>query len=386
MCENNALEITGRRYYGLLLAIVFVGVLLRVFHFQLTLGMDDQKWIIAARELGTDHSGVVFPIHYCRILWRCLLAGWGAVFGLSLDTTALLMFGLSCLSTLMVAQGARVAFGSVAALFAAAIYATHPLLVVYDAATLPDGFAIAILATFLYLFLKYLQTARMAYLLSSALLVGLSFSVKEYYVLAALPFGAYLLFKQDPQAGKWRNVCLFSAGVLAGLSVDFLLHFWESGDPLWHVSVLSGYGGTPVAEQAGHAPHGGWERLARLVVKRLVYFKWLFLDLGFVSRFLVLWGAMFLALKARTDRACWILTGVVLVFSAFLLSTPTRIRPLCLVEMLPYYLTVLLPALAIGSGGVLAAAFGSFQTAPLRRSLLVALRSAWPRQRWCSRA
>jgi dolichyl-phosphate-mannose-protein mannosyltransferase len=375
LSDNGAGEMTNRRYLAFLFVIVLVGILMRVFHFHLTIGVDDQRWIIAAGEFGSDQPHLLRPVYYSRIVWRAVLAAWGAPWGLSLGTSAVLMFSLSCLSISLVAQGARVAFGPLAGLFAAAIYATHPLLIVYDVATLPDGLALALMATYLFLFLKYQQTSRTVYLISSAVVIGLSFSVKEYYVLAAVPLGACLLFKQYARNGRWRDACLFSAGVLAGLSVDSLLHFWESGTLLAHFTAISGYGGHPVAASGGgeHLPYTGWERFARFLFTRLVYFRWLFLDFGIASGFLLLWGSVFFVLKARTHWAYRMLLGVLLILFAFLFAAPSAFHPLRFVEVQPYYLTVLLPALAIGSGGALSAAFTSLRPTALQKSLLVAV-------------
>jgi len=92
-----------RGYYAALLAIIALGVLARLFHFQLALGCDDQLWLITARDLGEAYRTNVHPVFYSRILWRALLALWGTLAGSSLQSSAVLMFALSCLTVSMVA-------------------------------------------------------------------------------------------------------------------------------------------------------------------------------------------------------------------------------------------------------------------------------------------
>jgi len=362
---------SNRLYYLALLAIIAFGVLIRVFHFRLAMGCDDQVWLITSCNLGEAYLDGVRPVFYGRILWRVLLGAWGAVFGSTLESSAVLMFVLSCTAVFFIAEAARLAFGPVAGLVAAAIHATHPINVVFDVLTVPDGLAVAMLAAALLLFVKYLRSGRIGWLLGAGALVGLSYSVKDYYILAAAPLGLCVLLEKVAWGEKLRRAALFSLLVLAGLSVDFALHAWESGNPLAHVQNNAGY--AERIEEWRPNKGTGVRRLHALFWERATYFPWLLVDGGVLDGFLFLWGSLYLALtwKRRPESRMLLMTAA--VFFAFLLMMPTKLSPLTFVEMQPRYLTILFPMLAVGGGAACGATLGRLPSSAVRTSLAAAL-------------
>src|SRR5262249_16147504 len=152
-----------------------------------------QRWIIAARELFAPQTIHLHPIYYGRISWRAVLALWGAPWGVTLETSAVLMFLLSGLTMVATAAAATRLAGRAAGLLAALVYATHPLAVLTDVLPLPDGLGVALVTVALVLFLRYLRHGRPASLLLAAVLVGVTVSVKEYFILLAIPFALALL-------------------------------------------------------------------------------------------------------------------------------------------------------------------------------------------------
>jgi len=369
--DNDATKLPTRRYYVALLLIIAFGVLVRLFHFRLAMGCDDQLWLITSRTLGEPSAEGIPPVFYARILWRVVLGAWGAVFGSTLESSAVLMFGLSCATALFIAESARIAVGRIAGLFAAAVHATHPLNVLYDVLTVPDGLAVAMLAAAVLLFLKYLRSGRLRFLLSCGLLLGLSYSVKDYYILAAAPFGLCLLLEKSGWRNRLLKAGLFALLVLAGLSVDMALHGWESGNPWAHFTNNAGY-----AERIGEwfpRDTSGIRRLHSLFWERVRYFPWLFVDGGIVNGFLLLWGSIYLLLTWRRLPESRVLFATAAVYFGFLLLMPVSFRPLSFVEMQPRYLTVLFPMLAIGGGAACQAVIGSLPSSPLRTSLVATL-------------
>jgi 4-amino-4-deoxy-L-arabinose transferase-like glycosyltransferase len=112
---------------------------------------------------------------------------WGLPFGLSLESTAVLMFLLYLVAVCGVAHAARVAFGREAAIVAAAVLATHPLNLLWDTTTLADGLGVVMLTVALALYVTYLRSDRLGALAGAGILIGLTISVKEYLALFALP-------------------------------------------------------------------------------------------------------------------------------------------------------------------------------------------------------
>lgn len=371
----------GRRYFDLstpsgffltLAVILLAGVIIRLFHFHLTIGSDDQRWIMTARQLGGTHDPGMHPVYYGRVLWRLFLFVWGIPWGLTLQTTAPLMFLLSCYSTWITGLAGRFAFGPRAGILAAGIYAAHPIMVVYDVQTLPDNLALAFLTTEIYLFLRYLKSGRVTHLMMAGLLIGLSFSVKSYYVLVAVPLGICLLFGQEKFSGRLRNTVAFSAGFAAGLLPNLLLNAWDVGSALASFNLGASDYGTRIS--AGSAmDHVGFQRWARLLSDRMQYLDWLFFGLG-VSGMVIAWAAGFLAAGlSRMRRDVWMLAGASSLLILFLMFTPANLQPFKFVEMQIRYLTILMPFLAVAGGGALAAAFDAMQGKWARYSLPVTL-------------
>jgi len=368
-----AFDATGR-YWVLLLVIVVVGTLLRLYHFRVTIGCDDQAYLIASRSLGEAPYPGVSPYIYTRILWTSVLAAWGAVAGSSLQSSAILMLLLGACTTCMVAEFARRAFGAAAGLLAALFYATQPLNVLFDVLTLPHNLAVFVLASALVLFLEYVRKGSLAFLVPATFLVGLLFSVKDYYVVAAVPFGLTILSRATGWRDRLRHAAFFSACCAAGIGVDFLLNLVISGDAWAHLVASSSYPERRLDGTWQPLPDHAVRIFHTLFWERTRYFTWLFDEYaGIVTGAVTLWGALFLCSKSRGCLVCRHLILCVAVFLAFLMLMPTSFRPLVLVEMQPRYLTVLLPMLCIGAGAAAAGAWSSLTSTTIRNCGAAAL-------------
>ena len=372
MFTDDAAFQATRRYYAQLLIVIAIGVLARLFYFDLSIGSDDQLWIASAREFGTPPSTHLHGIYQGRILFRLVLYLWGLLVGLSLETSAVVMFALSCITTWMVAETGRAAFGRRAGVLAAAVYTTHPLVISMDVIALPDNLAVALLAAYVFLFLRYLQTQRVAYLASSAFLVGVSFAAKEYFVLAALPFGLCLLRERTSWNTRWRRGGLFAGFLVLGISVDLLLNLWGSEKLLTHFLARANYGEMSRRRWPLTEPFS-LQLAARVTAQRLRYGGWLFFDYGFVCGFMLLWGTIFLAVGSRARLHCWMLLSTAAVFLLFLAAMPGSLKPLIFVEMQARYLMVLVPLLAAGAGGALSATLDGLKEKGLSGAALTLL-------------
>ena len=353
-----------RRYYLLLLAIIGLGMIARIYHGHWAVGGgDNQRWIIAAREVGNP-LGTVPPVYYMRGVSSLVLYWWGALFGLRLESTAVLMFLLAAATIFLVAQSGRFVFGSWTGLFAAAFYALHPVNVVQDTTTGPDGLANAVLAAYLLLFICYLHRQRLIYLALSALLVGVCIQIKVYYILGALPLGACLLVDLRRSGRRWFvPTAVFAGALLIGVSVDAVLAYWQFGEPLGRL------GGSDYAQRLairdGPPRHEGFEHVARATMERFRYINWLLFSYGFGPSMLTAWGIAWLLAKGR--RVEHLAFGALMAtWLAFLMFTPVAFRPLRYVEMQPRYLMILMPMLAVCSGAALAALLASLPERRLR--------------------
>jgi len=359
---------TERKYHVLLAGIVLLGILGRCAHFYLTIGSDDQRYIIAARELGRPQS-MADPTYYHRVVFRLALAIWGVPFGLSLKSSAVLMFLLACLSILLVALITKRIFGPQASLLAALLQATYPINVLWDVVTLPDNLAAPMMLGSILCFLVFLQRRSKAGLCAASFLAGLAWGIKEFYPLVFLPYMLCLLALDGKKSQKAGYAALALACFVLGLSMDVMLHAWDSGNPLRHFRLAQEYSEGVVVRFLGGdaAPTPG-----TTLSQRGLYVQALLIDYGPAGGTLLLAGGLFLAFQWRRME-CRLLALVGGVLFLFLSLAPVKLRPLAFVETQVRYSVSFLPILAVGAGGVCARVYGMLQDALLRRLLAVTL-------------
>lgn len=363
---------SGRRYGAALGGIIALGLLGRLIHYHLPVGDDDQKWIVAAAEFLEGQPRTFDAATYARVLWIWTVAAWGWCWGLTLESAAVLAFGFSAATMALVAAAARAAFGPYPALVAAAVYATHPAAVIYDAQVLPDTMAITLLAGSMLGFIRFLRGGDARPLVAAALLVGLSYSVKSYFVLAAVPMAAVVVWRTGGSPHRLRHLLLLGAGVLAALMLHPILS-WAAGMPPGHIA--SGVATDAYASVLSARPpsaYAGWRAVADTVRDRFLPAGRLFFGYGAAAGLVLLWTSLFLAIRARRDAPIYAyLLALAAVFLAFLSLTPIRFEPLMFVETLPRYISVLPPVLAVAAGPALCALIVPLRDRRLRGALAV---------------
>src|SRR5271166_4859722 len=179
---------SSRRYTMILLAIVFVGLAARLFHFNLATHSDEQHYIVFARQLSGPVPLPILHFFTTRILWGWMLNLWGQLGGLNLEWTAVLMFLFAAASIVLVAMIAKRVFGQATGLVAAAIQATYFINLRYDIMVTPDSLAVpmALLATLLVLgFLEGGGTVRLVF---AGIILGALIGIKDYYAMISVPF------------------------------------------------------------------------------------------------------------------------------------------------------------------------------------------------------
>lgn len=370
--RTNAYALQPRRFLIALIVITLFGVLAQVFHFHLTIGSDDQRWVGTAQDCGLwENPDRLHPVYYSRLGFSCLIKAWGGLTGgVTLEHSAVLMFILAAATTIMVGYAARTAFGNATGVTAAAVYAAHPLVILYGAITLPDVLAVALLTLSLWLFFLYLTRSRLIFLAGAALVAGLCLGAKSYFILIGLPFGIGILMQHLPWAGRLRRLALLVVFFTGGLSLSILIP-WILGSPFSVTPDVSDYGERLLAKEQPYASGIAW--IARISVARLDYLKWLFLELGIVSGFLSLLALTWLTTRWFERPEYAVLMSASLLFLVFLIGMPASLQPLVFVEMQPRYLTVLIPVLAIGAGNALAALVHALKDDLARRSAACAL-------------
>ena len=341
-------------WYILLCAIIIsLHFGIRLFYFEYTIGSDDQRYIIAARTFASDTRPDLHPVYYARSLWLSTLYAWGQLVGsLTLWTSAYLMVVLSTITALLVLESTRIRYGQVAAILALSIYSFHPLTIQFDTYTIPDNLAVMLLAASIFTFVIHLQYQNRIWpLFLSGLFVGATLAVKSYFVLAALPFGMFLMLGHHLISEKFCRVLTFSTGFVVAAAIGPVLHYLAQGDALAHWYAVSGYG---ERQALLRAPSVSFNSIARDLVSRIAYVRFLFIDYGFVIGIVHLWTIIFIILRFRSDSLVQVLGAQSLLFFLFLSFMPASISPFLFVEIQSRYLIVVLPILAILGGPALA--------------------------------
>lgn len=375
----NEREPSTLRYWPVLSLIVIGSLLLRLLHFSVALGSDDQVWMTVAREIASSAQPTDQPVYYTRLLWTWLLIVWGWLGSLTLEWSAVLMFALSGLTTTLIAATTRRAFGERAALLAAAVYAVHPLAVTYDTVTLPDGFAVCLLAAVMAMFVSYLGSGNRRLLLTLGLVIGLLFGVKNYFVLLGLPCALTILASPLTWAERAARVAMVGGAAVTGLLLTMLLGLLSGIDAGSHV-VSAGEYVDYISRDAGG--YQGWRQLAAALVGRTEYLVALFFGSGAALGLLTLLGIGVFVFRWRRSPNYLFVAATFLVFLLFLMLLPVRLSPLLFTQVQERYLTVVLPALAVATGLVLHEVWRSLTEPTLRRSaalvfLAVVGLSAW---------
>lgn len=370
---------TNPRYWIFLLLIIAVGALTQLAHYQPTIGSDDQRWLIIAQNINTGEYTDLHPVYHSRILWTFLLALWSLGGNLTLEGIAPLLFILNGITAIAVAETARCSFGRSAGLIAASIYATHPFTLLYNTIALPDVLALTILSISVLLFARYIRSDSSLDLAGAAFLAGLAFSAKTYFCIIALPMGAIILMTQRRPIKLFTYGCLFGIAFISGVAIDFMLHYLQYGNSLGQLTLLSDYGERLEARSHDSAVDSSDLRnLSITLVRRFTYYLANILwENGEVAGLMSSFSFISLISCWTKSTYCKFLSLSAIVAVIFLVFMPAQISPLLFVEMQTRYLVIVIPILAVGGGGAIAAVLDSITSQTLalavRISLVVAL-------------
>ena len=332
---------------GLMLVILglVVGVGLRLLHYypsSATIGSDDQRYVIVARELFGEHESDITPVYYQRIIWRLVLKVYDQLFGLTLRSSVYLMAFLFIVTYLSVASAARVFHSQAAMAGSLAFFATHPLLVSNDLICLPDGLAVALLALAVALVARNSRTRESWPLLLAAFVLGIEFGVKGYFILSFLPLVIYILTSFDSVKSRIKILAFASVCFVAGCAIKPLLLALDGGGMSDAIASYTDYSQRLLEIGVNTNP-------VFQLASRFIYVKW-FLDCGGGFAWASLLGVLALAWpRKRSPLETFLLLNIGM-YGVFLFACPASFSPLVFVTKLPRYMTILMPFLALAFG------------------------------------
>ncbi|MEA3458234.1 MAG: glycosyltransferase family 39 protein [Candidatus Thermoplasmatota archaeon] len=228
-------NIPNRGHLRALVAIMAIGLLIRILTFHGTVGADDLS--IADHAIGIVEHGLTIPqSHYSlRTGITIPLAGIFAVFGVGELQLAILPFTFSLLGIYLAYQIGRHIAGHEVGLLSSLLLAIYPLDVLYSTRLFPDLPLGVTLALSFYLALKARESkCSKAYLIASGVVWGYAYLIKVEAVFMGLVFVAMALYDR----AFWRQILfiilIFGAVVLA----ENIVYFINTGDILYRLQVI----------------------------------------------------------------------------------------------------------------------------------------------------
>jgi len=330
----------GRRVLLALLAIIALGLLVRLGHWSGLAGDDDARYLKYAHSMACAERLDEFDHAAARMTYEAALAGWMRLFGASIaacSTLNLVVFAATAVMLFFLTTSLSEE-GSGPGLVAVFMYACLPADISLSTLAFPDPLMtmLALAAALLYMgILRETRLSRqvMLAILCGALL-GLSFSVKELAFCAGVAMAAHLFFVTSK--GRWS---LLVSMILVGGALIFLLELggfalW-TGDPLYKFHTVA---------EAYH--WGSAAPVVRPTIQRATYYfqghPELWANYGIYRTIIVL--AVLLAVSRRSRAS-----GFPFIWcAAFILYLSVGSSSLTCYQALPLQTRYLLPVVVMG--------------------------------------
>jgi 4-amino-4-deoxy-L-arabinose transferase-like glycosyltransferase len=239
----------GTRRALLLVAILLLGLGLRLAYFTGCVGTDDLAYSIAAQHMVSgeyfQHLSIGTPLTTTRLAIVAPLAGIYAILGVSEPASVLYPLLCSLCGIVLVFLAGSKVFTPRTGLFAAFLLAITPLDIYYSTIMLPDivQAAFGILCLYLFIAARDQRGSRAAVsLLVSGLALGVCISIKEnaWLLAAALAFGAAV----EAIGRRWRwQLLLVVLGAAIAVGAESAILWAATGDPLFRYKVTAASAG-----------------------------------------------------------------------------------------------------------------------------------------------
>lgn len=326
--------------------IILVSVLARGLLVRPPVG-DDLGWLTTSAHFGSKERLDLPSIRYSRPLFRLLLYSWMSIVGDELSKTPILTNGLVVLSMMLIAICGYLAAGETGALVATTLYGFHPICLANDSYCLPDALAVPLLLSSVLCVLCYLRHMRMVYYLFACFLAGLTYAVKEYFLLIALPIiGLSCTRAHLRKIGLGKLLSAGAIALTAGITIQPALNIFDQGTAYDSYRSILEYPKLLIELKFSNPRTTGTSVTNPLW--RFEYINWLLFYNGMAVA--LTFTAVLLALGrgrwlVRWDVAFFI--AAMVTFMLFLMFAPVSLFPLMFVEMQRRYLTVVIPFWAL---------------------------------------
>jgi len=338
-------------YLMILALVIAVSALGQWLYFQPKMNTDMQVWLNIARDLGKPGDLAYAPFYYERVFFTGFLWLSGKVFPLTDNGVLALMLSLSAVNVLLVAETTRVVAGRLPALLAAALFAWHPVHLIFGTFLVSDMLANPLALGSLLLLALYLRSERFGYLVAAVFIGGLCFFVKSYTAgFGILAMAIYLLVWLLKGRGSWSRLLAVLIAFLLPILAGHLLHWVVNGDPFFYAKYYASYAARVYGDTGLTLNNIFGMAGLKVIYERFGYLSDLYWEYGV---FAAAWGiavSAFLFFRVRQSVFHLALACLFFGLLLFLLFAPVRVYPLVFVEMQTRYLVLPVALLAIGGG------------------------------------
>ena len=360
---------SARLYLFLLAVILSVSVAAQWFYYQPKLNTDAQVWLNIAKNLWSGRPLEYSVFYYERIYFTGFLSLLGLAFPLTAEGILPAVLILSGINIVLVAEISRQAAGRRAAIFSAALFGFHPIVLTYSTFLVSDTLALPAALLTLLCITMYLKTLRFGYILAAAVLGGACFFIKSYTALfgliAILVYAATWIWGRG---GSWPGLMALCGAILLPVLLGHVIHWQVYGDPFFYKNYYDDYARRVYGTAGISLQNLSSGETAKIVLERFEYLSHYFDRSGVFAAVWSLLVAAFLLISVRSSYFHATIAFAFFFLSLFLSFAPVRLAPLVFVEIQARYLTLPLALLAIGAG-LLVRAYPGIDGTAFKRAL-----------------
>lgn len=334
------------------------------------MGSDEMCWLATSAEIGGGERVDLPAAWHTRPLFRLVLYLWTSTFGDELVKTSILMYALVTSTLSLIAILGYCVAGPLAALIATTLYAFHPIALTSDSFCIPDGLGVPLVLGAVLSTICYWRFGRPKYFFASFFIAGLTFAVKEYFVLIVVPIFLLTWARALSAAQPIGIKVLLSAVAFAiGFGVQPALNYLDHHDYRQSYGTFVEYANLLIQQKVAGA-QAATSSSVTSIWRRFDYISWLLFSNSMAASVTI--AAAFVGVSGQRPAKTWeicLISLATAIFLAFLMFCPATFSPPVFVEMRPRYLTVVIPLWAVIISAMFAYDYNAMQR--WKRALLV---------------
>ncbi|MFO0911535.1 MAG: hypothetical protein U0795_01150 [Pirellulales bacterium] len=333
-------------HWSAVVLIFALGLAARTFHTRpdsATYGSDDQRYILCSREMFDGQPPTFSPAYSQRSVWNGMGYLFHRAYGLTTQSAYVLLIAYYALAAAGMLWTLRPLVSPWAAVIGYAFLLLHPLMVKYDSVYWPETLGVALSTVMFGAVLRYSKRQALGWLALAAFLLGLSYGIKQYFVLPFMPLGLSLVWYQRNDRKRLMAACGVAIGMfVVGMAIKTVIVRLDGQTAQGALSAMTVYG-----QRMGEVAASP---IVKQLLQRVRYPFWILTTCGGLFGIATLCSLYYLARSGGRGFFGAFVGGTTFLYIGFLALFPASVSPWIFVEMVPRYLPIVMPPLAIGVG------------------------------------